>query len=82
MFKIINDNNVSLEAKGLYMYLTTLSDDYPISDSEIYKCGNDSKETIKRTIQELIKTDYIVKNTATNRDKTVRVNVYTVNYEE
>ena len=49
MFKIINDNNVSLEAKGLYMYLTTLSDDYPISDSEIYKCGNDSKETIKRT---------------------------------
>jgi len=80
IFKIINDNNVSLEGKGLWMYLTTLTDDYPIGDSDIYKCGNDSRETIKAATQELIKTGYIVKNTATNREKTVRVYVYTINY--
>jgi len=82
IFKIINDANVSLEAKGLYMYLTTLSSDYPIGDNEIARCSTDSKETIANATKELIKTGYIVKNVAISYDKTVKVNIYTINYEE
>jgi len=80
MFKIINDINISLNAKGLWMFLSTLENGSAMDITEIATHSNDSEELVIKAMNELIKTGYISKDKITNGIK--EEYVYTINYEE
>lgn len=58
---IINDKNVSLKAKGLYLYMASKPDVWEFSLSGMISQLKESKTTILSIIEELIKCGYLEK---------------------
>jgi hypothetical protein len=57
----LQNNELSLKAKGLYAYLMTLPDDWDIYLSEVQSHSKDGKEAHYSAFKELIKNGYLVR---------------------
>ena len=57
--EFLNDNELSLKAKGLLTYLLSLPDDWKIYESELIKHHKDGTSAIKSAIKELLDNNYI-----------------------
>lgn len=62
----LNENKMSLKAKGLFAYLLSLPDDWKIYVSDLTKRHKDGKESILSSIKELIKFGYMTRNKVRN----------------
>lgn len=78
--QIINDNRVSLKAKGLYMFIVSKSDNYDLSLNGLVKTLKESRGAILRIMDELIELGYLdkIKNRVGNK---VAVNDYILHIE-
>ena len=59
--EIINDKNVSLKAKGLYLYMVSKPDNWEFSLNGLTSQLQESKPAILRILDELIKCGYLEK---------------------
>lgn len=58
--RILQDPNLSLEAKGVMAFIMTLPVDADIRAEELQSHSNDSLETIQSALKELIDSGHIV----------------------
>ena len=78
--EIIRDPNISLEAKGLWMQLSKMETGSEISESIIANNNKkDSRKTVRRTIQELVDSEYLTINTT--KDNNVVIKKYIIHHE-
>ena len=61
--RILQDQNLSWEAKGVMAYLQTLPEDVSIESQELTHHFNDTQETIEAALKELVKHGYLEKET-------------------
>jgi len=60
--EIINDERVSLKAKGLYLYMVSKPDNWEFSMSGIASQNKDGREAVSNIIKELIKFGYLIEH--------------------
>lgn len=78
---IINDKNVSLKAKGLYLYMVSKPDDWEFSLSGMELQLKECKDSILSILDELIRFGYLTKIKRKNSDGTNAVNDYILHLE-
>ncbi len=61
MQELLDDNNVSWKAKGLYMVLVESMKDGKCSMSQIKKMSKDGEASTSSAIKELVKRGYVTK---------------------
>lgn len=59
IYKLINDNRLSLDSRGLYMKLVAFGKGYFNSMIELAEDCNKSKRVIKKYMDELVKYGYV-----------------------
>lgn len=64
--EFLNNQDLSLKAKGLLAYLLSLPDDWQIYESEIVKHHSDGKDSLRSAIKELIDSGYILRERIRN----------------
>ncbi len=57
--KLIDDNRLSIGSRGFYMKLVAYGRGYFHSIAEIVECSKESRKTIKRCMDELVKFGYM-----------------------
>jgi hypothetical protein len=74
--EIINDKNVSLKAKGLYLYMVSKPDNWEFSLNGLTSQLKECKDSIIVIINELVKCGYLQKIKNRNDDGTQSMNDY------
>lgn len=77
---IINDKNVSLKAKGLYLYMVSKPDTWDFSINGMASQNKDGRDGIINTLNELIKSGYLDKLESSNNGK-FKCNKYVLHLE-
>lgn len=74
---IINDEKISLKAKGLYLYLISKPDNWAFSADRIAKESKDGEDSVKSALKELEKHGYLVR-TQNNKKGYFGSMIYTI----
>ncbi|TDA63579.1 helix-turn-helix domain-containing protein [Sulfuricurvum sp. IAE1] len=74
---IINDEKISLKAKGLYLYLVSKPDNWAFSIERISKESKDGEDSVKSAIKELEKCGYLTRSQF-NKNGNFGSNIYTL----
>lgn len=66
--EIIDNPNITANAKGVLIYLLSKPDDWDFYETEIKSHFKDGLKTIKSAIQELIEEGYVIRNRTRTKD--------------
>ena len=59
--ELLNDSNISLKAKGLYVYMQSKPDDWMFSVDRICFQNKDGVDSVRSSINELVQSGYLSK---------------------
>jgi hypothetical protein len=77
----VNDDRLSLQARGLMIYILSKPDDWQIYEKELLKHMPNGKDSLSSTMKELIQLGYIERNKIRDAKGTFRGYEYSI-YEE